>query len=458
LSKINASMTSALVVILGMTAWLLLQHRTLAGLRSDNKGLRRQSEQLARLCADIRAVRPQASALGPTNLAEAVAVDCAVDCGPVSHCGSGFLFGFSDDGLDPPDSAVVSLKIRLHRTKLSLAKAQADRMRRLGFELQVVLSDDWGYGQAHPGDNGDWAPWEEYVRHQVAIAREAGLHVQFDIWNEPDYRLFWQRTPEQFLDTWTRAYHAIRAAEPSAVIVGPSWSNVHPGQPRFDDFLLHCKTNGVVPDYITWHFPNDTVAEVRYCREFCARWAIPIKGIIVNEYCLKQDQCAAATAWHLAQLERARVEGACHAIWGDERNHNLDGILVGGAPRGQWWVYQRYARISGRLLGSTPSPSADLAAVADPKAKKLRMLLGRRGDVGLHLEVRLDHLDALPFLAKQEKVQVQVEQIPDNDGAAVTNLPIVSAQTATVVGGRANFVIPWLALRDAYAVQISPGG
>src|SRR5208283_4049511 len=114
---------------------------------------------------------------------------------------------------------------------------------------------------------------------------------------------------------------------------------------------------------------------VRYCREFCARWEIPIKGIIVNEYCLKQDQCAAATAWHLAQLERARVEGACHAIWGDERNHNLDGILVGGAPRGQWWVYQRYARISGRLLGSTPSPNADLAAVADPKAKKLRMLL-----------------------------------------------------------------------------------
>jgi hypothetical protein len=157
-------------------------------------------------------------------------------------------------------------------------------------------------------------------------------------------------------------------------------------------------------------------------------------------------------------LERARVDGACHAVWGDERNHNLDGILVGGAPRGQWWVYRRYAQLSGRLLASTPGASADLTAAADLKAQKLRMLLGRRGNIGLHVEIRLDHLDALPFLAKRENVQVQVEQIPDNDGAAVTNLPIVLKETATVVDGRANFLIPWLGPRDAYAVQISPGG
>jgi len=440
-----------------MAAGLVAEHHALEGLRLENRGLRAQSEQLTRLCADIRAARLQAPGMGITNLAEAVVVDCAVDCGAVSHCGSGFLFGFSEDGLEPPDRAVVPLKIRLHRTRLSLAKAQAGRMKSLGFGLQVVVSDDWGYGQAHPGDNGDWAGWETHLRHQVNGAREAGLQVQYDIWNEPDNGVFWRRTPEQFLETWRRACHVIRAAEPSAVIVGPSWSNVHPGQPRFDDFLCYCKTNGVVPDYVTWHFPNETVAEVRYCREFCARLGIGIKGIILNEYCLKQDQYAGATAWHLAQLERARVDGACHAIWGDERNHNLDGILAGGAPGGQWWVYRAYAELGGRLLGSTPSASADIAAVADTKAGKLRMLLGRRGNIGLHVEVRLEHLDALAFLAKQEKVQVQVERIPDNDGAEVTGRPIALRQTASVVDGRASFVIPWLSPRDAYAAEISPG-
>ncbi len=453
LSRLTPCAASALVII-GMAAGLAVQRHALGELRSENGSLRAQSDQLTRLCADLRAARSQAA---ETNLAEAVVVDCAVDGGAVSHCASGFLFGFSDDGLEPPDAAVLPLKIRLHRTRLSLAKAQAARMKSLGFGLQVVVSDDWGYGQTHPGDNGDWARWENHVRHQVDVANEAGLRVQFDIWNEPDHHLFWQRTPERFLETWRRAYRAIRAAEPSAVIVGPSWSDVHPGRPRFDDFLRYCKTEGVVPDYVTWHFPNDATAEVRYCREFCARWGIGIKGIILNEYCLKQDQYAGATAWHLAQLERARVDGACHAIWGDERNHDLDGILLGATPRGQWWVYRRYAELTGQLLLSTPSASADVAAAAESGQKKLRLLLGRRGNFGLHLEVRLEHLDALPFFTKQDTLRLQLERIPDNDGAAVSDLPMGAGQTAAVVGGRASFVIPWLSPRDAYAVQISPG-
>jgi len=351
LTRLNAGMALA-VFVSGLAAGLGLRQHALEDLRLENKGLRALSEQLTRLCADLRATQPQASRSGVTNLAEAVVVDCAVDCGAVSHCASGFLFGLSDDGLEPPDSAVLPLKIRLHRTKLSLAKAQAARLKSLGFQLQVVVSDDWGYGQAHPGDKGDWSRWETFLRHQVEIARQARLQLQFDIWNEPDYRVFWQRTPEQFLETWTRAYHA---------------------------------------------------------------------------------------------------------IWGDERNHNLDGILAGSAPRGQWWVYRRYAELRGQLLGSTPSASADLAAVADLDSKKLRMLLGRRGNIGLHVEVRLEHLEALPFLKNQEQVEVQVEQIPDNDGAVVTELPIVLRQMATVVDGRAKFVIPWLSPRDACTAQISPG-
>jgi hypothetical protein len=63
----------------------------------------------------------------------------------------------------------------------------------------------------------------------------------------------------------------------------------------------------------------------------------------------------------------------------------------------------------------------------------------------------------LPFFAKQDTLRLQLERIPDNDGAAVSDLPMAAGQTAAVVGGRASFVIPWLGPRDAYAVQISPG-
>jgi hypothetical protein len=292
------------------------------------------------------------------------------------------------------------------------------------------------------------------------LVRQAGARVQFDIWNEPDHQRFWRRGQEQFLETWTRAYRILRAGDKPAVIVGPSWSDVHPGDPRFDGFLLHCQTNDVLPDYITWHFPKDAVAEARACREFCARAGIHTQGIMINEYCAQNEQTAANTAWHLAQLEKARVDGACHAIWGDERRHDdLDGVLgEGSAPRGQWWVYRRYAEMEGRLLGSMRGTNVEAVAAADQATRKLRILLGRRGGAALRAVVRLEHLDALPFLGGDQPIRFRVEQIPENEGGAVSNLPVLLDATAGRPRGQVEFLLPWLDPGDAYYVQVSPGG
>jgi hypothetical protein len=280
--------------------------------------------------------------------------------------------------------------------------------------------------------------------------------VQYDNCNEPDHGHFWGRTPEQFYETWTRAFRALRAGDPAALIVGPSWSNVHPGEPRFEKFLLYCKSNDVVPDYIAWHFPKDTLAEVRACREFCERAGIHVKGILINEYCGANEQTAAAAAWHLAQLERAQVDGACHAIWDDRQHNNLDGILAGGEPRGQWWVYRRYAEMEGQRLDSTPSENVYALAAADPSAHKLHLLLGRRGGAGLHVMVRLDHLEAVPFLRRAQALRINVEQIRESQGGAATTPAVLLNGTVTPLMGSAEFLIPWPNPGDAYAVQITP--
>jgi hypothetical protein len=34
--------------------------------------------------------------------------------------------------------------------------------------------------------------------------------VVFDIWNEPDYALFWERSWDQYLEYWNHAYHFLR--------------------------------------------------------------------------------------------------------------------------------------------------------------------------------------------------------------------------------------------------------
>ncbi|HXP63178.1 MAG TPA: hypothetical protein VN829_21935 [Dongiaceae bacterium] len=440
----------------GITAAFLLQRQETAKLRVGNETLQQQSKQMAALCANFRQIWSQAIGEASSHRTETVAIDCAEDRGEVSHCGSGFLYGFSADGLEPPDSAVAPLNIRLHRTRIEHTLAQAQRLKALGIQQQVVLSDAWGYGDAHPGDYGNWNKWEKFIRRQLDLVRQAGVQVQFDIWNEPDHGRFWNRTAEQFLETWTRAYRTLRAADPSAIIVGPSWSAVRPGEPRFDNFLLHCKAHHVLPDYITWHFPKDTVAEARACREFCAREGIRVRGIMINEYCGAYEQTPANTAWLLAQLERARVDGACHAIWDERTHNNLDGILAADGPRGRWWVYRRYAEMEGRLRVSTPSANVEALAAADSAARKFRILLGRQGGAGLRLILRLDRLGALPFPGCEQLVQVKVEQIPDSEAGTVTNLPVLFNGTVAAPGGHAEILIPWLNPGDAFAVVISP--
>jgi hypothetical protein len=440
----------------GITTAFVLQHQEQARLQLENESLQRRSEQMARLCATFRQICSHSIGEASNRQIETVSIDCGGDRGRLSHCGSGFLYGFSPNGSEPPDSAVGPLNIRLHRAGLEDTLAQAGRMKALGIQQQVVVSEVWGYEKAHPGDHGEWAAWEKCVRRQSDRVRQAGLQVQYDIWNEPDHSHFWGRTPEQFDETWTRACRTLRAADPSAIIVGPSWSNVHPGEPRFESFLLHCKTNHVLPDYITWHFPKDTVAEVRACRGFCERAGIHVKGILINEYSDANEQTAAATAWHLAQLERAQVDGACHAIWDDSQHNNLDGILAGGARRGQWWVYRRYAEMGGQLLDSTPSKNVEALAAADPTAHQLDILLGRRGWDGLSVILRVDHLEAVPFLGRAQGVWIRVEQI-ENHGCTVTNLAVLLDGTIGSPTGHAEFLIPWLNPGDAYAVQITPG-
>ncbi len=442
-----------------MTTTLVVQHRGQARLEAEKDSLQRQSEQMGRLCSSLRASLPQAAGDALSRLTETVRIDCGKDCGPLTHCGSGFLYGFSSDGSKPAESATAPLNIRLHRTRMEHTLAQAPRMKAAGIEQQVVLSDAWGYEGEYPGDHGDWAKWEQFLRRQMDLLRQADVRAQLDIWNEPDHGRFWKRSDEQFLETWTRAFRVLRQTDPSAVIVGPSWSNVRPGDRRFDDFLLHCLTNAVVPDYITWHFPKDAVAEAQACRQLCARAGIHVRGIMINEYCASNEQTAANTAWHLAQLERARVDAACHAIWADlDRHENLDGVLgEGGGPRGQWWVYRRYAEMDGRLLGSTPGTNVEVVAAASLAARRLDILLGRRGGAGLRVVVRLENLEALPFLAGGQPVQITVEQVPENGGAVVTQLPVLLRGTAGRPRGDVEFLLPWLEADDAYTVRVSPG-
>jgi Glycosyl hydrolases family 39 len=399
----------------------------------------------------------------PTSLvakaAETVTVDLGADGGEILHRASGFLHGFSHDGQLPPDNMIVPLKARLHRTRPGTTWAQAERMKKLGIEQQLVISDGWGYGKEHPGDDGKWVKWEEFVVRIVQDAQKRGLKPQWDIWNEPDHHFFWQRSPEQFNETWRRAYLKIRQADPQAIIIGPSWSNVHPGQPRFAEFIRFCKENKVVPDYVCWHFPRDVLKEAEECRKLLKAENIQVKGLMINEYCTPNEQYAGKTAWLIAQIERAKIDLSCHAIWSDEGKGNLDGILFDARqaiPKGQWWAYQRYAALSGGLASSTPSTKIDLVASRDEQGRIVHVLLGNKGGLRGDVKVSFHGLDKAAYLREGDRIQVVVERIPEDKGGAVIAVQTVIDTRLPIYDSTLDVTIPWTSDRDAFAVRLGP--
>jgi len=409
-----------------------------------------------------------------------VTVDLSSEMGPPKYRASGFLNAFSMDGKHPSDDMVVPLRIQLVRTGNLHTWGQADRMKALGIKQQLIITG-WGSGvdKEHPGDNGNWKRWEDLVADWVRKTKARGIRVQWDLWNEPDYEYFWRRSQEQFDEAWKRAYRVIRRLDPEAPIVGPSWSGVTKvGSERFVNFLKFCKRNQVVPDYFTWHFPKDIVKETQYCRKLFRELGLNVKGLMVTEYGRKEEMYSGRIAWLITQIERARLDASCRANWGDG---HLGGVFVDarkGLRKGQWWVYQRYADITGMLVTTEPGRYIDLVAGKDKKRRVVQVLLGNKGSAAVtsdgtfrhspgsgpdgsgaavgDVAVRFTGLEKTPWLIAGGRVHVVVERIPENEGKAVTGPVVVTESDVRVRGDSITIGIAWTDERDAFVVRLTP--
>jgi len=407
------------------------------------------------------------------RMAETVQVDLSREDGIPNYCAAGFLHGIKDS---VPDEMIRPLKLRLERTGKANTWQQAERLKALGIEQQLII-EGWGWGEdkEHPGDNGRWDRWEALVSNVVTETKARGITVQWDLWNEPDYIYFWRRSPEQFDETWKRAYRVVRKLDPDAIIAGPGWSGeMDVYSARFRQFLEFCKENDVAPDYFCWHFPKDTVAEAKYIRDLLAELQIEVKGLMVAEYCFEENMYCGRTVWEIAQLERANIEYACRASWWSP----LGGILADpkqGTPKGLWWAYKRYADITGTLVHTEPSEHIDLVAGIDDKTETALVLLGNKGsaarassgtftdaakgdlergaDSSGTVTVRLTGLGKAPWLLKDGKLRVFVERLPGGDGA-VESPPVVMESEMGTNGDSLDIMIPWDNERDAFAIQL----
>lgn len=453
------------------------------------RGLHRLAAALAAATAAVLLTTGPGSAQPPPRpVDDAVTVDFSADLGAPQHRASGILYGITEDGSNPPDEFFTGIGFRYERAggaqlapggwvaggyerRWESTLAQYRRTVDLGGTFTMLPHDLWGAdGGAiprFPGDNGDWTDYDAFLDRLISDVRAAGINPEWDIWNEPDLSIFWNRSQEQYLRMWDRTYSRIRAELPHAVIVGPSSANEPArGNGWWNTYLDHVAAAGTVPDILSWHeiggspHGQDPVASKAALQDMAAARGIAADGFQVNEYAWPEQQNPGNSGWFIARLEHADVDGL-RANWGSGSglHDNMASLVTraGGVyrPLGDWQLYHAYAEMTGTRAAVTPGADLDGYATGDDDAHRAAVLLGTKGATGT-MTVDLTGLDAVTGLVRDGAVRAVVERVPWNNGGVVDGPEAVSDELLAVADGAASVTVPWTDHHDAYTVTLLP--
>lgn len=344
--------------------------------------------------------------------------------------------------------------------------AQARRTIALGGRFILLPHDLWGADGSSiarfPGDGGDWSDYDAFLTRVINDVRAAGITVQWDIWNEPNLAMFWNRPQAQYFELWRRSHQRIRAAFPSQLIVGPSCACVPSATYAWwNQYLDFVRANNVVPDIVSWHsLPGDPVANVAAADTTLGSRGIPHpRPYQINEYGAPQEQNPGDGAWYVARLERASADGL-RANWagGSGLHDNLAGLLLRDGsgrhlPKGEWWLYRFYASQTGQTVAVTPSVSYDAFATKTPGTAKV--LVGGGGTTG-NIAVHLRRLDATSGIAQNNQVRALVQLIPYNGGGAVQGPITVQNSVVTLSGDATTLNLPHTNADDTFTITLLP--
>src|SRR5690349_9919434 len=413
---------------------------------------------------------------------ESISVNFAATSGTPTYRASGWIYGMTEDGRNPPDNFLRDVKFQAMRAggaqlpgggwvgggydrRWNATVAQAKRTIALGGKFVLLNHDLWGADGAsisrYPGDNGNWTDYDNFLTRLFNDVRTAGITVEWDIWNEPNISIFWNRPQAQYFELWRRTYQRIRAAFPSMLIVGPSCACVPSSGGWWTQYLDYVRANNVVPDIVSWHsLPGDPVANVA-----AANSSLDSRGIAhprpyqINEYGASNEQNPGGGAWYVARLERAGADGL-RANWAGGQNlHNdLASLLTRDSagryqPKGEWWVYNFYASQTGRIASVTPSGSYDAFATTDSGTAKV--LVGGSRTTG-NVAVNLQRLDSTTGIVQDNQVRVLVQHIPYNGGGAVSGAVTVRDSTVTLSGNATTVNVPHTTAQDTYTITLLP--
>jgi hypothetical protein len=410
-----------------------------------------------------------------TTTNQQITVNLANGTGPVFHGASGALYGISENGV-PGADLMAPLHIKAIDAKppggLQHPTGDADKIAPefFGAKGQWILVYMQDIYSAWPYQNlglSDYLPKVESIVKDL-MATPYAKNFAFIPFNEPDWIWYGLNTSsasqyvtnrDMFLKDWTTVYHAIRAIDPAALIVGPNEAYY---DSRFmPDFLNYAKANNVLPDIISWHelSPSSLQTYRSSYKSFRAlekQDGIGPLPIDIDEYANRYDLSVPGemVQW-LSMFEDTKVYAAM-PFWDIADNYS-DTAVQNDTPNGQWWLLYWYGQLTGHTVDVTvPQPSTiDIAsglAALDTSKHQARIIVSDPS--GGSDRVKITGIDPGLF-GNRVHVSIQQATWTGYDGAAYTPLDIAESDYS-VSDNSINVDLGAVNPMSAYQLIVSP--
>ncbi|MCM3725776.1 helix-turn-helix domain-containing protein [Neobacillus cucumis] len=103
----------------------------------------------------------------------------------------------------------------------------------------------------------DIEKWNDLLKafighYENLYGEEEILHWYFEVWNEPDFYVFWRGTFEDYCTLYKNTYDTIKGINPLYKVGGPSIVSIK-NNDWLQQFLDFCRRENCIPDFISFH-------------------------------------------------------------------------------------------------------------------------------------------------------------------------------------------------------------
>lgn len=424
-------------------------------------------------------------------------VDANEYLGEPSTRATGFLYGIAEPGV-PSEAMTDSLDISSVSQKviggLQHPTGDADRLQ---YQLEecdytvVYLQDafdTWYYAWEEIGkmrEEGTY-DWKEYITEVYfpIVIEKVNAHkdtayadkLVYCIYNECDNGVWfgnyvdgWAQYDEigrqNFYEGWKMTYDLVKSIDPDAVIGGPGFCDYE--TTKMEGFMEYCAQNNCVPEIMIYHELSpwsipDWQTHVDDYRRIETENGIAELPIIVTEYGAMEDCGNPATMIHyICAIEKSGTYGNM-AYWRLSNNLN-DTCADDNTPNSNWWLYRKYAQMSGNLLEVTVDSLKErhkhdgdwrlsykgLASINEEKTQIDIIAAGSKNPRA----IKITNLDKTNI---GDKVDVLIECVYYNGLNTPVYSPITVKQYTAKNNGTLNINIPGVDTNSVYFVTVKP--